>query len=102
MKTIIDGKKYNTETAQEIKHYRSNYSTTDFNWYEETLYRKKTGEFFLAGEGNAASKYSRSCGSNSYCGGEDIIPLPLDEAKLWVEAHCDVETYETLFGECPE
>lgn len=50
MKKIINGKKYDTESAQEICS-RSSGHYGDFHRVAETLYRKKTGEFFLYGEG---------------------------------------------------
>lgn len=46
MKKIINGKMYNTETAEFIDSYESGYPK-DFAYVYEALYRKKTGEFFL-------------------------------------------------------
>lgn len=102
MKKIINGKKYNTDTAIEIASSGPDgLSTTDFRYYDETLYRKKTGEFFLAGEGHGMTKYASSNGNTSGWG-EAIIPLSDDEAKEWVEQECDSETYEEIFGEVTE
>lgn len=53
MKKIIDGKMYNTETAKECGTWDN--CEYGFNRVEETLYRKKTGEFFIHGEGGANS-----------------------------------------------
>ena len=47
MKKIINGKKYDTETATSVGEYSSNYACSDYKYYDETLYKKKTGEFFL-------------------------------------------------------
>lgn len=102
MKKIINGKKYDTDTAKEMSTYCSNHPRNDFGFYEETLYRKKTGEYFLYGSGNAASKYSVSCGDNSWSGGERIIPFTEQEAKTWAEHYCDADEYETIFGEVEE
>lgn len=52
MKKIINGKKYDTETATSVGEYSSNYACSDYKHYDETLYKKKTGEFFLYGEGD--------------------------------------------------
>lgn len=93
MKKIIQGKLYNTETATECGYRKSKHSITDFNWFEETLYRKKTDEFFLCGEGNGASKYAH---------GRMIIPITLKEAKSWVESYLEVEDYIELFGDVEE
>ena len=102
MKRIINGKKYDTNTAKEMACDSYNGSCSDFQWWEETLYQKRTGEFFLYGQGGAMSKYSESCGQNSWGGGSDIIPLTLDEAKEWAEDHVDGDTYEEIFGEVEE
>lgn len=66
------------------------------------LYKKQTGEFFLFGEGNARSRYSVSCGCNSWTGGGEIRPLTPEQAMTWAEAHLDVDTYESIFGEVEE
>lgn len=102
MKKIINGKKYNTETAQRVGYWSNNYSCRDFNYCEETLYKKRTGEFFLHGEGNAMSKYNVSCGQNSWCGGQEIIPVTESEAREWVETHLNADEYEEIFGEVEE
>lgn len=102
MKKIIKGKKYNTETAEIMGEVDNGYAVNDFNRMTETLYRKKTGEFFLHGEGGPASRYSRSAGQNSWSGGEEIIPLTLSEAQEWGERHLDGDEYEAIFGEVSE
>ena len=102
MKKIINGKMYDTETAKRIGDWNNNCSTTDFNYYMERLFQKKTGEFFLYGEGNAASKYSRSCGQNEWCGSSEIIPLLFEEAREWAEKKLDADTYIGIFGEPEE
>lgn len=102
MKKIINGKKYDTETAQKMGWWSANYSVSDFHFYEETLFRKRTGEFFLHGSGNAASKYARRIEMNSWGGGEEIIPLTYEAAREWAEEHLDVDDYEKIFGEVSE
>lgn len=82
MKRIINGKKYNTETAQKM-------GGRD-NGYNESLYRKKTGEFFLHSEGGELSQ------------GEKIIPLTEIEAVEWAGDHLEVDVYESIFGEVRE
>ena len=102
MKKIINGKVYDTETAKKVASWYSSYARNDFHYYEEELYQKKTGEFFLYGEGNAASPYSRSCGQNEWCGGERIEPLTYKEAQKWAEEHLGGEEYCEIFGEPDE
>ena len=43
---IINGKLYNTETATYVGGYSNGLSINDFNYYDEELYRKRTGEYF--------------------------------------------------------
>lgn len=102
MKKIINGKVYSTETAKKVASWYSSYARNDFHYYEEELYQKKTGEFFLYGEGNAASPYSKSCGQNEWCGGEKIVPLTFAEAQEWAEKHLDGDEYCEIFGEPDE
>lgn len=68
---------------------------------EETLYKKKNGEYFLYSYGGALSKYSQQYG-NSTCGGTKIRPLNVEEAMKWVESNLEVEDYETIFGKISE
>lgn len=102
MKKIINGKVYDTEKAKKVASWYSSYARNDFHYYEEELYRKKTGEFFIYGEGNAASPYSRSCGQNEWCGGEKIVPMTFKEAQEWAEKHLDGDEYCEIFGEPDE
>ncbi len=102
MRKIINGKMYDTNTAKEISYWNNGGSHSDFDFCEETLFRKRTGEFFLYGFGGAMSKYSKSCGLNSWEGSEEIIPLTEDKARKWVETHADAEDYIKVFGEPEE
>lgn len=101
MKKIINGKRYDTKTAQFIGEGGFNH-VGDFSYYWEKLFRKRTGEFFLAGEGGPMSKYSESTGQNSWSGGEAIIPLTLQEAQSWGEKHLEADEYEEVFGRIEE
>lgn len=103
MKKIINGKLYDTYTAKIVAMVNTNgvYSRNDFRWQEERLCKKKTGEFFLYGEGGPMTKYAEPDGNGTRWG-ERIIPLTVDDAKHFVEKHCDVDTYIKLFGEPEE
>lgn len=101
MKKIIKGKKYDTGTAKEVGSVSYSYPG-NFEHWSETLYLKKTGEFFIHGIGGAMSKYSKSAGCNTFTGGEEIIPLTEKEAREWAEKYLEVEEYEEVFGEVEE
>lgn len=101
MKKIINGRLYSTETARELGANWSG-NRSDFRWYCETLYQKKTGEFFLFGEGGAMSGYACKVSDNSWGAGETIIPLTPDEARNWAEKNLTVEEYVAIFGDVEE
>ena len=63
---------YDTETAKKLAEYRHNY---DDAAYIEILYKKRTGEYFIYGEGDAGA----------YSSGEDIKPLTYKQAQKWFE-----------------
>lgn len=102
MKKIINGKKYDTDTAERIGYWENIPDVRDFSQYSEDLYRKKTGEFFLHGEGGPMTKYARSRGQNEWSGGEEIIPLSYESARKWAEEKLDADDYEKVFGEVAE
>ena len=41
MKKIINGKKYDTETAKEVGYWNNGYPCSDFNHCEETLRKQE-------------------------------------------------------------
>lgn len=101
MKKIINGKVYDTDTAKELGSW-ANGGWRDFGHMEETLYRKKTGEFFLHGEGGPSTKYAQAVDQNSWSGGERIMPMTFAEAREWAEKHLDADEYEAIFGTVTE
>ena len=98
MKKIIKGKLYDTETAKELGWYENIADVGNFSHFSETLYRKKTGEFFIHGVGGPSTKYSRRVEQNCWSSGEQIIPLTVKAAQEWAEEHLDAEEYEKIFG----
>lgn len=102
MKKYINNKVYDTETAQEIGSCANGGSWRDFSHYEETLYRKRTGEFFLFGQGGPMTSYRVSSGQNSWSGGSAIRPLTVAEAQDWAQEHLDTDEYDAAFGAIAE
>lgn len=101
MKKIINGRKYDTDTAKYLgEHQYSN--KRDFAYCLEILYVKRTGEYFIYGEGGPMSKYSKAIDMNSWSGGKDITPVNAEEAKRWAEKYLDADEYEEIFGEVDE
>ena len=102
MKKIINGSSYNTETAKQLATWDNSSDYGDMSHYSESLYRTRSGKFFMHGEGGAMSKYSESCGNNSWGGGEQIIPLTPTAAAEWAEEKLDGDDYAKIFGEPDE
>ena len=102
MKKIIKGKVYDTETATYLGGMSNNIPASDFTYYEEELYKKRTGEFFLFGQGGAMTKYAKSCGGGNWSWGTEIIPLTWDAAREWAEKNLSTSKYEEIFGEVTE
>lgn len=102
MKKIINGKKYDTDTAKELASDGNGLGYRDFRNVHEALYIKRTGEYFLYGCGGAMSKYAHAIDDNSWSGGEKIVPLTEAEAREWAETHIDADEYEAIFGEVEE
>lgn len=96
MKKIINGKKYDTDTAKCIGCENNIgcgndkvLSCTDYSFWETCLYRKKTGEYF--------TYYHEVKGDK-----EVITPISEEEAMKWCEIHMSVEEYEEIWGEVEE
>jgi hypothetical protein len=96
MRKIIDGKIYNTETAEMVVTWDSGDSRSDFRYEDNYLYRTKRGNWFLSGEGGPMSRWARRCGSG-YSGGSGIQALTVDEAREFVERHGTTAIFEAHF-----
>lgn len=95
-KAIVNGRKYDTETAELIvgKHnpiHPSNLSR---------LYRKQNGEFFAYYE--CLGNFPNNMEVLVYKAKRNIIPLAETEAKALVEEWCDADEYIRLFGDVDE
>lgn len=98
MNKVIGGKRYDTEKAKASGYWDNGLEYRDFAYYGETLYVKRTGEFFIYREGGPMSVMSQPEGTG-FRGGEGILPLTYDEAKAWAEEKLDANGYSELFGE---
>lgn len=90
MNKVIEGRRYDTKTAEFVGSAEIHYDSSQsggIRFWQELLYRKRTGEFFIYRDGG------NDCG---------IKPIGTGEAKKWVSENCDGDTYENLFGEAGE
>ena len=103
---IINGKRYNTETAEEVYCYWNGYSRSDFKFRIKTLYLTKKGAWFIHHDGGAMSDMAVSCGSGGRSGSEDIEPIDAEDAFGFLQAHSDeseaVEAIEKYFASMVE
>lgn len=97
MRKVIRGKLYDTETAARVAESERGY-VSELDYTRETLYRKRTGEYFIHGYGHAASPYARRVGDATWGAGEAISPLTYDEARDWAERSLSADEYEREFG----
>ena len=102
MRKIINNKSYDTKTAEQLGSWDNGHIHGDFNFCEETLYRKRNGEFFLLGEGGANTRYAQRCELNGWAGGWEIMPMTYQAAQQWAEKRLTAQKYESIFGEIPE
>lgn len=76
MKRIIKGRRYDTDTAKKIASYKNNVPGDTYKLIE-TLYRKKTGEYFICIDNKIRSKEEIPK--------KEIVALTPKEAEEWVK-----------------
>jgi hypothetical protein len=101
MKKVIEGKLYDTSTAERLGCYCKGRDGNDFNWFQEILYRTKSGRYFLYGEGGPLTHYASRNGNN-WGFGERIMPIDRETAQVWAEKSLDGDEYQAIFGEITE
>lgn len=100
MKQVIDGKLYNTETAEHLHGWDNGLYGGDFNRLAEDLYRTTKGAFFLHRDGGALVMHI-PCG-DGYTGGEEIVPLSKASAIEWLEDHKGTQVLLAEFADAIE
>lgn len=96
MRAIIDGRRYDTETATKLADWHNGYLPNDFHHTMEVLYVTSRGALFIAGSGGALSPYARACG-NGRRSGEAIRPISEEEAVRWLEEKEFTHVLESRF-----
>jgi hypothetical protein len=80
MKAIFAGKRYDTETAEELASWQNTTQIGDFSAEGFTIYRTKNGNYFRHAWGGPMSSLGRKVG-NEYHNYDGIVPLAPDEAR---------------------
>jgi len=84
---IIDGKRYNTNTAELVGSESSGY-TNDFNHFAEDLYKTKKGAWFMEFAGGPLSPYGKTGEeAGTSVGSTGIRVLTCHEARGWLECN---------------
>lgn len=82
MRSKINGRTYNTETAKLIQRRENGISITEGGFERETLYRSRTGRYFLRAVGGPHSRHADTS-MFSPMWGDRIIALSEAEAQAW-------------------
>ena len=85
MKKTINGKVYDTRTAKCVGFYQNNVPTQSFNYVQERLFLKKTGEYFIFGYGGGNTCWAKKFPDGTACHGEGIKPVSQKGAEKFCE-----------------
>lgn len=97
MNKVINKKRYDTDSAACVCENWNGLPPSNCDYFRETLYVKRTGEYFLYYAGGALSQYSKTDGANRW-GIDGIKPLTNSEAMSFCQQYADADTYEKYFG----
>lgn len=100
MKKVINGSLCNTDTARRLGGWDN--GQNGLYEYGESLYRTKSGKYFINSWGGAGTSCAQSTGTGSWKSGEKIQLLSPEDAREWAEEHLSGEEYIAAFGEPEE
>lgn len=83
---VIDGKRYDTETARLVYNWDSGHSSDDFNQRSKGLYRTTNGNWFILHAGGPATDMAKWYG-DSCSGGQSIEPVTEEGAFAFLQEH---------------
>ena len=87
MRNIINGKIYDTATAEWIYDTSNGSGVSDFKHERSALYRTTRGRWFLAGYGGPMSRFGHTLSDRSRTEGSGCIPLTPADALAELERH---------------
>lgn len=100
MKRVIDGRRYDTDTAEFLCDLTpASHNINDFKYENTSLYRTQRGAYFLSGSGHGLTRWARKMPDGGYGYGEGIIPLDDREALRVLENEAEDELIEKYFGD---
>jgi hypothetical protein len=98
MMKIIDGKRYNTDTAEHLADLPCTYFCSDFGHHDTAIYRTTRGAYFLAGSGHAASMWAEAAPGGGQGPGSGICVVSESDALKWLESAKADEVMEKYFS----
>jgi len=99
MRAVINGKRYDTSSAVLIGEAGYCGPKADLQWWEAGLYKTPRAErYFIAGAGNAMTRWGQRANNKGRIGGFGIFPMERDEALEWAESYLTVEQVEAGFA----
>lgn len=97
MRKVIKGAVCDTETATRLGACGHDITNRLYRW-TETLYRTKSGRYFIHGEGGPGSRYAKAEDDGHWKRGEQIDIITKEAAEKWAEEHLSGDEYEAAFG----
>lgn len=97
MKSIIDGRRYDTTKSKLVFEWNNGCYKGDFYRRERDLYQTKNGSWFVHNIGGALTDMSVSVGNNMSGGSEDIEPLTENQAYNFLERYNATDVIEKYF-----
>jgi hypothetical protein len=102
LKRVINGKLYDTETAESLHFWSNGRTLTDFSYRSKELFRTKKGAYFIHHVGGPMTDMAKPVDSNTRTGGEDIEPITEKEAIKFLEKHDGTDVLLELFPHAVE
>ena len=96
MKKRISGLKYDTDTAIFVGYYCIVADEVRYS-FVETLYYKRTGEFFIYRRGGDINE--EDFNNDYWVIRPEIYPISFQDAKTWTKKHCSKHKLISLFGD---
>ena len=106
MKSIINGRRYDTDKAIEIGSSSfSREGIGDFKWWEATLYKTpRAGRYFLAGKGGPMTRWAKSSAMGTWTnsGYMSVVEMAPEDALAWAEQELSPGAIEEHFADLIE
>jgi len=97
MKDTILNVVYDTDTADNFGSRVHSGDRSAQEYFEEGLYRNKSGYWFIAGWGGNRTRFAVETTPGRRCGGAGIIPIGCQAAMNWLAENGNVQALRNLF-----